>query len=1060
MRRQQIRRCPLLANRREATRVVPNSWRCTLYSTGALLWALLFGAPVFAQDTAQITGLVTDPAQAVVAGVSVTVTRTATASEFRTSTNSSGRYAFPALAPGKYSLELKKEGFQTAVANDVELHVADRQELNFSLRLGAVSQTVTVSGSTPLVNTADGSVSTVVDRQFVDSLPLNGRTFQNLIALTPGVVFTPAGISNASQFNVNGQRGDANYFMVDGVSANLGTVNSVILYQTGGQSPAYSAIGSTNSLVSVDAMQEFRIQTSTFAPEFGRSPGGQIGIVTRSGTNQFHGTAFEYFRNDVMDANDWFSNSNGLPKAKERQNDYGGVFGGPILKNQTFFFFSYEGQKLRQPVTFISNVPTLATRQAAPASQLPFLNAFPLPNGATLTGGVGIFAAAVSNPSNLDAWSTRIDQKLGDRFVLFGRYNHSPSDTSTVGAATYPTSSRFTQYTLDTVTGGLTATLSPQVIDELRFNYSKTAAVGGGSMTTLGGAVPFADSAVFPSGITGANGYFTYTATGLPSILYGAGSRNNVPQFNVTNSLSYTLGAHQFKLGADWRRLTPQVIPIPYWISAGFTGLGTAKGGVLSGITNSASLIVANPGTLLTRNFSFYAQDAWKLSRRLTLTYGLRWDINPPAKGADAASALFPLVNIQSPSAIALGTRGAELYPMKWSNIAPRVGISYRLRGDVGNETVLRGGFGLFYDSSIGTIGSAVGNGFPFAATVNFGQAPFPLTPAQTTPPAITTTPPISAAFYGADPTVTTPRSRQWNISVEQALGGAQSLTVSYVGAAGLDLYKKIRYSAPNATFTSSVYITQNTGFSNYDSVQVKFQRRLSHGLQVLASWTWSHALDNSSDDQTYTLTPSYTFNPRVDYGSSDYDTRHNTSAAISYQIPSLFRSGFGKQILGGWSAESLFTARTALPVSLIGSSSTVEGLIFTARPDVVPGVAQYLYGSQYPGGMAFNKGAFVAAPATRQGNVGRNTLRGFGVWQDNLTVQRQFQLTERFHLQFRTEFFNIFNHPNFGPPANSLTSATFGISASTLAGSLAGLPAVYQNGGPRTIQLALRLQF
>ncbi|HUM04535.1 MAG TPA: TonB-dependent receptor, partial [Terriglobales bacterium] len=358
-----------------------------------------------AQESAQISGFVYDRSEAAVPGVALSITRSGTGIAFRTSSDRSGHFVFAALPPGPYSLDLKKEGFQTAVANDIELHVNDRQELIFHLEIGPLSQTVFVSGSTPVVNTADGSVSTVVDRGFVDNLPMNGRTFQSLIRLTPGVVFTPTGGGNAGQFVVNGMRSDDNYFTVDGVSASfgLGGLNATTLYQGGGgQLPALSVLGSTNSLVSMDAMEEFRIQTSSFAPEFGRLPGGQVSIVTRSGTNRFHGSLSEYFRHDALNANEWFANRAGLPRAKERSNLFSGVLGGPIVKDRTFFFASYEGQRVDQPVTLSGTVPSSAIRATAPAAIQPFLAAFPLPTGAALADGSAPFTATASNPASLD----------------------------------------------------------------------------------------------------------------------------------------------------------------------------------------------------------------------------------------------------------------------------------------------------------------------------------------------------------------------------------------------------------------------------------------------------------------------------------------------------------------------------------------------------------------------------------------------------------------------------------------------------------------------------------
>src|SRR6202008_26966 len=268
-----------------------------------------------------------------------------------------------------------------------------------------------------------------------ENLPLNGRSFQALISLTPGVVVTATRFDDQGQFSVNGQRADANYFTVDGVSANFGVTGLLQMVQTAsGALPALSAAGGTNSLVSADAMQEFRIQTSSFAPEFGRTSGGQISIVTRSGTNRFHGTLFEYFRNDVLDAKDWFVNFNHLRKPAERQNDFGGVVGGPVFKDKTFFFFSYEGLRLRQPVTQTTAVPDAASRQLAPADMQPFLNAYPVANGTAISPGLAQFNASYSNPSSLDAYSIRLDHIISSKLSLFARYDYAPSDLDQRGA--------------------------------------------------------------------------------------------------------------------------------------------------------------------------------------------------------------------------------------------------------------------------------------------------------------------------------------------------------------------------------------------------------------------------------------------------------------------------------------------------------------------------------------------------------------------------------------------------------------------------------------------------
>jgi len=384
--------------------------RCVL-TLAACLLLVFSSAGLRAQSTnASLNGRITDPSKGAIADAKIAAVSAGTNIRYETTTNTSGEYYLPNLPPGLYRIDIEKPGLKKLIKPDVILHVQDALAIDFEMTLGSASESITVEAGARLLNTESATVSTVIDRTIVEDIPLNGRSFQTLIQLTPGVVVTPTALDNQGQFSVNGQRADANYFTVDGVSANFGVTGFFPLLQSGsGALPALTASGGTNGLVSVDALQEFRIQTSSFAPEFGRTPGGQISIVTRSGTNRFHGTLFEYFRNDVLDARDWFANFNNLAKPEERQNDFGGVFGGPIIKDKTFFFFSYEGLRLRQPVTQTTAVPDAASRQQAPAAMQPFLNAYPVANGPQ--GGVGLaqFNASYSNPSSLDAYSIRVD---------------------------------------------------------------------------------------------------------------------------------------------------------------------------------------------------------------------------------------------------------------------------------------------------------------------------------------------------------------------------------------------------------------------------------------------------------------------------------------------------------------------------------------------------------------------------------------------------------------------------------------------------------------------------
>src|SRR5260370_6675298 len=339
-----------------------------------------------------------------------------------------------------------------------------------------------VESGAPLVKTETAEVSTLVDRQFGENLPLNGRSFQSLIALTPGVVTTKTQFIEQGQFSVNGQRPDANYFTVDGVSANIGiSAASGFSQSESGSLPGLTATCGTNNLVSVDALQEFKIQTSTYAPEFGRTPGAQVQIVTRSGTNNFHLSLFEYFRNDALDANDWFANRAGLKRPPLRQNDFGGVFSGPILlprfgessrqpwyngRNRTFFFFSYEGLRLRQPQTGITTVPSPNARQIAPINVQPFLNAFPRPNGRDLANNFSEFNATFSNPSRLNATSIRVDHAVNGKLTLFATYNHAPSETVIRSGSRNLDTLISTLFKTQTLTGGATLAINPTISNE------------------------------------------------------------------------------------------------------------------------------------------------------------------------------------------------------------------------------------------------------------------------------------------------------------------------------------------------------------------------------------------------------------------------------------------------------------------------------------------------------------------------------------------------------------------------------------------------------------------
>jgi len=395
----------------------------------------------------------------------------------------------------------------------------------------------------------------------------------------------------------------------------------------------------------------------------------------------------------------------------------------------------------------------------------------------------------------------------------------------------------------------------------------------------------------------------------------------------------------------------------------------------------------------------------------------------------------------------------------------PGVGLAWQLGRRPGWGATLRAGFGIFYDLGSGPLGG-VSSYFPYNASKVLSLPPFPLSPQNAAAPSSSLNPPV-ATILVADPHLKLPRSYQWNIALEQAIGSSQSLSLTYIGAIGRDLLRVTELYSINPNFPF-IGLTDNSATSDYHALQLKFQRRLSKGLQGLASYSFSHSTDSASTDAfaNYLNTPASLAHPNIDRGHSDFDIRHAFTAGVTYDLPSPGSDRVVHTILRAWSLDAFVLARSAPPVNVVGGIVFSGGIALYPRPDVNPGVPLELYGTGYPGGKIFNKAAFTPAPAGQQGNFGRNVLRGFGASQADIGVQRIFRLTEKAGLRFRAEFFNILNHPNFGSPTNSLASPLFGYSTQTLAYSLGaggasgGFNPLYQIGGPRSIQLALKLQF
>lgn len=1045
----------------------------------ALVFLVLARLSLAQSPNGSINGLVLDPSNRVITGAEVLVINDATGVKHFTKTNEGGIYVLPNLPPGPYRLQVSKIGFKTLVKPDIILNVQDELSINFTLPIGAAIEVLTVQGGAPLVETESSAVSTVVDRQFAENLPMNGRSFQTLIELTPGVVPAASNIGDGGQFNINGQRANSNYWMVDGVSANVGLAASGALGNgLSGSLGSFSAMGGTNSLVSVDALQEFRIQTSTYAPEFGRTPGGQISIVTRSGTNQIHGSLFDYLRNDVFDANNWFADEAGLPKGKERQNDFGGTVGGPLLRNRTFFFFSYEGLRLRLPQTLLTTVPDLAARADALPSLRPYFEAYPLPNGPDdIATGMAQFNASFSNPASLDAYSLRIDHKVKDKFTLFGRYDYSPSNInqrasggSTALSVVFPA-----RITLQTATIGATVLLSPHFSNDLRVNYSRTGTFNAFGLDNFGQAVPLANPP-FPKPFSTDDAQFFFDILSLTNGGYQTGitAESALKQFNVVDSVVLERGPHIIKVGVDYRRLTPHYGPNLYSQAVLFQDVPSAASGEVD-----FGLFGSNvPADFLFQNLGAFAQDTWRIGTRLSLTYGLRWDVDFTPSSLHGPS--LPAVtgfNLSNLSQLALAPAGTPPFATRYNNLAPRVGLAYQLFRTSDWETVVRTGLGIFYDMATGETGNILaqssypfgagqfifGGSFPFSAAT---AAPLPITPSGLSAPG-------SSPLSAFDPGLRLPYTLQWSFAVEQALGKQQSISASYIGSIGRRLVQTAEVSAPNPSFNSAFLVT-NAGTSDYDALQLQFKRQLRRNLQALASYSWSHSIDTGSAGSNIVSSNLFVPNSLAsNRGPSDFDVRQVLSAAATYQIPAPNLNTVARTILGNWSIDNIVQLHSAPPVNVYEANLPQFAQFSTqVRPDVVPGEPLYLFGGQYPGGKALNPAAFVPPPVDpngnpiRQGDLGRNALRAFGLSQWDFALHRDFPIRDPFHVEFRAEMFNLLNHPNFAPPQSGIGMGSFGLSTQLLSQSLGGnvgaggFNALYQLGGPRSIQFALKFRF
>ena len=1017
----------------------------------ALFLILLLTGGAIAQSTnGTISGLVLDQSGRAITAADVLIVNDATGVRYPGTTNGEGIYAVPNLPPGPYRIQVSKIGFKTLIKPDVVLNVQSAVAINFTLPVGAFSETLTVEGGAPLVNTESGSVSTVIDRNLVENLPLNGRSFNTLLQLTPGVVIAQAASNNQGQFSVGGQRTSANNFVIDGASANFGVAPTVGLGTTGtGAAQAFSALGGTSSLISVEALQEFRIETSSFAPEFGRSPGGQVIFTTRSGSNGFHGGVYEFFRNDILDANNWFANAAGEARAAERYNNFGGYLGGPIERGKTFFFASYEGARLRQPGIQVVQVPSEYARSLANATILPFLAAYPRPDDRTVVPGTytSQFTGSFSNPSTLNAGSVRLDHTFNNRFSMFARYNEAPSAVAARSNALSEVDS--VEVKTRTFTIGSNMTFTSQLANALRANYSLQRAGSVSSLDALGGATPPPADVLTPAPLSPTSTFASFFTFDTSAYQSGFNANNRNSQVNLADDLAWMHRSHRFRLGADWRMILLDQRPYAAFLDY----LANDVASFLSSGQVQLFAVSAKEAQYRIQAFSLYVQDTWSITPRLTATYGIRWELSP-APAARGNTTLAAWQNVDNPSLLALAPSGTPLWSTTYRNFAPRLGIAYSLNQK--GSLVLRAGWGIFYDLGTDSV-SSLGSTFPNSESTFLDQVSVPLNnPASYLPP-LTTLPPYQNAI-GFSPHLALPHSYQWNVALEKSFALEQALSLTYVGQAGRELMRQEGIPQPNANFAGDFSLTRNNAFSNYHALQVQYRKPVANRLQFLLNYTFSHSLDNASNDVQALLSRDI-ISAASDYASSDFDVRQNFSGAVVFEVPKAAHSGTLARVTDGWSLEALVIARSGFPFNANILTATIGGAF--PRPDRVPGQPSWLDDPLAPGYQRLNPDAFVIPPTLRQGTERRNDIPGFGLSEVDLSLLRKFSFTDKLAVHFRADAFNVLNHPNFRNPFAYIGFGPTYLQSTMMSNmGLGGLNPLFQQGGPRSLQLSVKLVF
>ncbi|MBA3514920.1 MAG: TonB-dependent receptor [Pyrinomonadaceae bacterium] len=1018
---------------------------------------------------ASVRGLVTDPNGAVVPGANVQVVNTQTNESRTATTDEDGSYAVLSLTPGLYTLTAERDGFKK-FSRSLSLQVNQELRLNALLGVGPLQDGPEDIYAPPEVLKKDSaSLGTVIENTQVVGLPLDGRNFYELTLLVPGAVPPAAGSAGSVRgdfsFSVNGAREDSNNFLLDGV---------------------YNVDPKLNTFAvrpPVDAIHEFEIATSTYDAAFGRNPGAQVNVVLKSGSNDLHGSLYEFHRNAALDARNFFAPGN-EPAPKYIRNQFGFSLGGPIRKNHTFFFADYEGTRAREGITRVTNVPTLQERSGDfsqsllgiprdPSTGQPFQGGiipsfFIHPIGRAIAALYPLpsrnapFANFVSSPTQRDDndhFDARVDHFLSNLTSLVFRYSFG--DRRFFEPFAGPTLSAVPSYGNDVprrsqnAMVGVTHVFSPKLVNDARFAFNRVASAV--NQENQGTSINRAIGLPELSGNSRDFGLSSITITGFSPL----GHEGNNPQNTVTNTFqildtaTYVQGNHLFKFGADIRAVQQngfrdvQSRGLLNFSPFAYTGVALAD--LLLGlplVTGGAR--VDNAQHLRAQSYHFFVNDSFRVRRNVTLSAGLRYEYNsPPVDATDRANLYDPTTR----SLLRVGTSGMPRggYVSDKNNFAPRAGLAWTIGAE--ENMVLRAGYGIYYDTSPLAPGEALYFNKPYFDFNLFFPLPgLPLTLDNPFPAFFPFPLPDSAQSIQRD--LRTPYMQHWNLNVQRQLGRNRVLEVGYVGSKGTKLLsaRDLNQPQPSALPPGLPFVPrpvpqfdeintiESRASSNYHSLQARLQQRLSAGLAMLASYTWSKSIDDASNFFASAGDPNYpqnSYDLRSERGRSNFDVAHRLSVSYVYDLPFgkgrtyIADDGAWSKLLTGWQTSGIVTLQTGRPftVALVrefdNSGTGISALGFGANDR--PNLAGNPNLGQRSPERWFNTAAFTFPPRGSFGNAGRNILDGPGYHNVNASLFKNTALSDRMNLQFRAEFFNLFNHPNLNLPDNFLGSPSFG---------------------------------